>query len=493
MSDILIISVKNKPIEHLVNWANHFKLTFDVSSDWKNINKPYLLVITSNLYPSPELLRSLMSEKEEVYPLSFTEFQGEWCPQFAIVNYTPKPLLSYYEKDVVKIDTIYTNKSGMNPIFQNFFNQNIDYHTTMESLIVQMWYKPQNEFVTKLLYPLWLDNYHRNYKVINSSYEHMLNQCSFYPALKRDPNVNENSVTLEEFCKIVNDNPITFLKCQMGLTRKSYLVDVPKSLISKHPLTISGEYELVAIGKEPEMDTSVTIVTFFFSLNLPGRSDDVYLNSLREIAKLKYPIVYFGDEKSANFVLEEREKLGLKAWTNITKMKLEDWELLQKYPTTKEEDQEQERFKNKKYLLTTNIKFYALERAIKMAYFGSSNYAWIDAGLYKNKFSLNFRSEQSIFKNFPFQSDRVIVQSLSQVSMEEITKGSIVSMIMAGGRNGWKKLLDRVFEFMIASFDEGIFTNEQNILSRVDYINPELITRRSCGYSEGDLENFLGF
>lgn len=492
MSDILIISVKNNSIEHLINWANHFRLTFDVSSNWKNINKSYFLVITSNLYPSPELLRSLILKREEVYPLSFTEFQGEWCPQFAIVNYTPKPLLSYYEKDVVKIDAIHPNINGMNHIFQKFFQQNIDYHTTMESLIIQMWYKPQNEFVTKLLYPLWLDHYHRNYKIINSSYVHMVNQCSFYPALKRDQNVNENSITLEEFCKIINDNPITFLKCKMGFTRKSYLVNVPKSSMCEHPLTITGEYELVAIGREPEMDNSLTIVTFFFSLNLPGRSDDVYLNSLKEIVKLKYPIVYFGDEKSANFVLEEREKLGLKVWTNITKMKLEDWELLQKYPTTKEEDLEKERFKNKKYLLTTNIKFYALERAIKMSKFGSSNYAWIDAGLYKNNFSLNFRSEQSIFKNFPIQSDSVTVQSLSQVSMEEFENGSIVSMIMVGGINGWKKLLDRVFEFMIANFDEGIFTNEQNILSKVDYINPELVTRRRCGYSEGDLENFLG-
>lgn len=476
MFKIDIVIIPGYEPDHLIEWANMFGCSYNLTTD-KYCSD---FVITSDLYPKPNVLRSIVRKEPFATEYKRKYEKGIWHSSFCF--YMPgksySPIEELYASNPPFLDACMsppTVKQSRREILWN--------------LISREWYTGGVDVCERILYPLYIQECHhihlRGEKVNISE---LRERIVFYPSL---PMIDmEGTISLQHYENIIRDDFITLNDCLVGLTRKRYNLSISEVEFLNHPLSFSGLHIGIPTLENPKVDMTKTIVTLYYDLNLANRSEEVYLSSLRQIARLRYPIVIFGNQDTIDTFRKFRGNLN--TYTEYVSKDLLDWDIYSRY--YQENEKETIREKSLNYKLLTNLKFYAIREAIRLNPFASESYVWMDAGIYKND---DFPTHEMYpFRNIRLVENRITVQSLWQAggtTNDEYTNAvsSIVCMIFIGHNTTWKKYLPILDSFLRSKFDDGNIQTEQNVWGRVDALYPGYLYREVCTYSKQSLSHFL--
>ena len=494
MTKLIIFQTPLAPdnTQQLLNWAKLFCIDSEVRKEYpiKTLHENHDLLITSDLFIKNMILSDLMQENETGSFSKMKKMDEKWYPSFCFTTSKSheNPCNLFHSKMIDMTD----NLIKPSPIYNS---PRSDIGNIMWNFIMEEWYTNKNKnHVSRLYYPLWIEANHNFFLNIEKmdNFKWFQEQSCFCVSLPKV--VTNKTISYSEFKELVRNDKLTFDRCKEGLKRFVYEVDIPKSKLISHPLSIPLSYECIPVGEDEKVDHSKTVVTFLYDLSRNDRPMNGYMKSLEKFAKLAYPMVFFGEKDVCDKFMIYRGSLSI--YTIVIPRNLGDWEVFQKYPPT-DEDPNTDRLRNDKYKKLTALKFWALQEAINKNAFPSENYVWMDAGLYKYDLPHKFTDEIQLFKNIHPSEDKIIVESLSQgcgTTHEEYEKGveNILSAIMVGGKEGWKGALPLLKKLVYSKYEENSIQSEQRIMSRFDAIHPDFFTRRYAGYDPLTLVHFLG-
>jgi hypothetical protein len=494
MTKLIIFEIPGSDnLQYLVNWAKLFRMDVEIRRGFpiKTTHDGYDLLVTSDLFFKNCILSDVMQEKEIGSPLTVNKIKDDWYPSFCFgTSISDENPFALFRSDMKNISELM-----ITVIPPTFKSPEAIHDKVMWNFIIDEWYQKENKYhISRLYYPIWIENIHK--KSVDQDrmddFKWFQDQSCF--CISHPKVVMDGIITYKKFKELIRKDRIDFNGCKNGLKRFVYEVDVSKFTLTGNPLSIPGVFECIPVGENQKVDMSKTVVTFIYNLGRGDRPLDVYMKSIQKIAKLRYPVVFFGEKDICDKFMKYRGELSV--YTVVVPKKMEEWELFRKYPSEVEK-MGIDRQKSSKYAKLTSSKFWALEEAIEKNAFPSDTYVWIDGGIYKYDLSPIFKDELDLFKNIDSPYNKIVVESLSQgngTSHEEYVKGveNILCAIIIGGKGGWKEVLPLLKKMIRSKFEENTAHGEQKILSRFDALYPGYLLRRYAGYDPMTLVHFLG-
>lgn len=493
---VYILAYEGDPVQRLINWIKFHKMEYILSYEENLESEGYNLIITSDLVPNTKIFHYIFSKKEFASPCSIRKMNNIYRPSFCIATNQKVQINDYfpiYKKDLLILDDIVTEKTE--GILFHICHGTWSRYDVLWSIIATDWYKVDKEYVCRFYYRLWIEAYHKDY-IKNKNMRNrvwMREQCCFSEIPNRTK--LEGSYNMEELRNFVENHELTFNDCLNESNAYTLDINVTPAQFSLHPFSIHGVYQANPI-KRVEVDTSITLVGFYYDLGYDNKPKDGYLGSLDYFCLLKYPLIFFGDEEICNIVKEKRGDLI--DYTHLVVKGAKEWDLIKKYKDDFEEmDTELNYRKRRRYSILTCNKVYAVMEAIKINPFFTNNFAWCDPGMYRHELASGIKLEPHILKNVKIPENGVLVPCISLAGGsnhdEYVERGheSMITNMLIASIDEWEKFYVKYNDIVSISFKNGNFSTEQVVFTRLAGIYPDLIKFREFTYHGKSVNSFL--
>jgi hypothetical protein len=496
-----IIAYDDDPVQRLVNWAKFHRMDYVLCYEDNLDISGYNIVITGDLIPETSIFRYVFSGKEVTTPCNFFKnSKGVYRPSFCTVTketVSNGGFFPIYKKNL-KIDEEITKKSvtrAINPFLFHICDNSWNRYDILWNIISKDWYKSGKEYVCRLYYHFWIESYHKGYITTKNIRDRvwMREQCVFsdIPSRKK----LEGTHNMDDLKELISNHELKFDDCLNGIKGYSLDVDVSPGQFSLHPFSIHGVYQ-VNPAKKVEVDTSITVVGFFYDLGYDNKPKEGYYKSLEYFCKIKYPLVFFGTESTCKMIKKLRGDLI--DYTHTVVKEDEEWELIGKYKDEyKEMDTHLGYRKRRRYAILTCNKIYAVMEAIKINPFYTRKFGWVDPGIYRHELAAGIKLEPLILKNIKIPKEKVIVPCFSMAGgsthEEYVNKNheSNIAGFLLSHVEGWKRFFEKYDDIVNISFENGNFFTEQVVITRLVGLHTDLVEMREFTYHGKSVNNLL--
>ena len=322
-----------------------------VGDDPISFAKGKTLVITDDLYPSPQLVQSVVTDKSVCTTITdYPTSEGGWFPSFCFLgnveemNVTPKKFVSRIRRGEIETEhndeiiTCYEHpKNEVENLNRDCANEH-DLETrynVLSGIVVKYWYEVSNLVVARYYSHLWMNAYQKwACSTIN------LDGKPSDESRDRFNWVRQQSCFSHYFEMVEVEKPLKWAiketiksKVPLGSPLKGYMVKtgVHSSRLHNHPLILNGLYTICPTPDlhEEDYDTSVTMVGFYYNLGYSQKPKEHYLESLDKYTSIRHPLIFFGDSGVCDYVRKRRNPL----FTKIVEKPIGEWSLIDRYRT----------------------------------------------------------------------------------------------------------------------------------------------------------------
>ncbi len=501
-------------VERLCRWAEFFRLEYTIFNsgllDLETEDDSLVIVITPDLVPEAALLANIFTKKEyeATSRISFHLVEGKWCLSMCMVtkwanlrNHVKNLSLENIEKLSLSMDPKIASSETEDLLIKTACKactpqQRLD---TLWLMINQYWYKLSEVLVRRFIIHLWIHQYQN---VVLSKENHfddtnltwVRSQSVFSGAFKRQ---DLGLISLDDLHVYMKKSP-TLEECYKGeIQGYSAQVLLSKNRIARHPLSLNGKLILLPHEEKIEVDTSITVVGFYYDLGYNEKPREDYMRSIEDYAQIRHPLLFFGSPETCRFVNEARK--GLEEYTLTVVKDLPTWELVRLYQNDFDCHDEELDFKERRrYSILTCLKSWAMKEAVERHPFLSKYYAWVDPGLYRhNHLAPSNMVGIPLLSNAKVPEKKILFPGMcsSPGTTEEEFDSSVenvIANILLGTKESWLNFHEKFSELCLSRFSQEKFCTEQVLVSRLAGICPELFEFKLMGFDQSQLLQFLG-
>lgn len=243
-----------------------------------------------------------------------------------------------------------------------------------------------------------------------------------------------------------------------------------------------------------------TFVTAYFNVLPQGHPQaavrfEEYRNSAADLLKHPMNLIFYGDEAMATHVFKQRASAGLADKTYIHVMKISDLPLFERqeqihdlyiYGDKDSHFTRCSRF-TPRYQMIILSKIFLLDRAINTNPFDSSNYIWIDYGIYRHRLG-----HPASYESLPHNLTEIMAESLKEdtiriaavnhpndsfhdvKSYNKEYRQAVAANIFGGSVAAIRSLIPKFKEELELVFSHNILPCEENIFGRLIMSFPKM-------------------
>lgn len=504
MVKLIIVSIGGNFTNYLINFANFLHIPYVITS--QNIScSGKDIIITDDLLITPHMLAHIYERPNIAVSTSIKiePVMGTWSASYCAYSGFPIDL-NKMDKNITCDDSIATNKFGDHAFYKMYTtdlaNEN-ERILILNTMLVYMWGEVSQITSRKLFIPLW--TYYLQKKYISKNIRKMSSEDMEYVRANSLFSMDYNRIPIKNM--ELDDVEKLFLKLFVDFNQtmkeslNGYEIIVPcsKSLIKFHPFTVNGLIKIIPHDLyKSEIDTSITIVSFYYNISCKERSINDYKKHFSQFAAIKHPIIFYGDNETCDIILEFRRKYGLEDYTTTVKKDLYSWDLIAKNIKYFEDTMDSDIKYNPRYYILTCLKIYAVVEAISQFKI-TGRCCWMDPGVYKHHFmrSMSLYGEP-ILKNIEFDEHAITMQSFTSCpisSNEEYINGkeAVLCWLMIAMPAIWEEFFLIYKHFIEISHKQGIVKSEQMVLTRLVTLYPKYFNLLEGTLNEGPVLKML--
>lgn len=513
---LAIVQHPDVAVDHLVSWAKFHNIPYTVVSTPSEVTYEGLVIyITSDLYPTPSLIATLLNGVSEgVGELAYRPHQRQWRKSYCIFTGicgadveifvdAPDSRLRYVPG--VCVDRRLAKKSGdlmWDAAYQQSEESRCD---LLYQMMLKYWYSHGQFIVSRYYLHLWTNAVQLRSIRAGITYDanivsELRKQSVFGTAIRHTVS-DVNSI----------DEVIAYL--ELGISLEDAISDTHSGISVSRDLFPDGDehdHILSVNGKvvlhSPEQDRcegETTVVSMYYNLGYSDKPQDVYIESIRKFALIPHRLVFYSTEEVCELVEELRT--GLETKTVVRS--IEEWKLIRENQSVFEDTTTSKGMKGSgKYALMTWLKVYAMQETISSAGAHSSAggdntglFAWLDCGIFRHP---HIAHESIVGKRLyenAHQSTvagKITIPSLSSFpgsTEEEFERGEeyVIAITMFGDASAWKTFCRKFDIFVDACLKDGIVWTEQVMITRLLGIFPSLAHPVFYGYNRSMFEKVL--